>query len=78
MDGRADRWALPDAGLSPDGHDRKWITFTNGTHVDSLGPETVNRWYDFLKLYVAREAPINNAAVVKAAGPVVYQAAMGI
>ncbi len=60
------------------GTNRKWITFTNGTHVDSLGPETVNHWYDFLKLYVAREAPINNAAIVKAAGPVVYQAAMGI
>ena len=60
------------------GTNRKWITFTNGTHVDSLDPETVNRWYDFLKLYVAREAPINNAAIVKAAGPVVYQAAMGI
>ena len=30
------------------GTDRKWFTFTNGTHVDSLDPETFNRWYDFL------------------------------
>ena len=27
---------------------RKWFTFTNGTHVDSLDPETFNRLYDFL------------------------------
>ena len=45
------------------GTNRKWFTFTNGTHVDSLGPETFNRWYDFLQLYVARQAPITNAAV---------------
>ena len=36
------------------GTDRKWFTFTNGTHVDSLAPETFNRWYDFLQLYVAK------------------------
>ena len=41
------------------GTDRKWFTFTNGTHVDSLDPETFNRWYDFLKLYVAEQAPIS-------------------
>ena len=31
------------------GTKRKWFTFTNGTHVDSLDPETFNRWYDFLR-----------------------------
>ena len=36
------------------GTQRKWFTFTNGTHVDSLAPETFNRWYDFLQLYVAQ------------------------
>jgi predicted acyl esterase len=56
----------------------KWFTFTNGTHVDSLAPETFNRWYDFLKIYVAREAPAINAALIQAAGPVIYQEAMGI
>ncbi|MFL5845784.1 MAG: CocE/NonD family hydrolase [Solirubrobacteraceae bacterium] len=60
------------------GTDKKWVTFTNGTHVDSLGPETYNRLYDFLMLYVARQAPIVNAARVQATSPVVYQAAMGI
>ena len=60
------------------GTNRKWFTFTNGTHVDSLDPETFNRWYDFLELYVAKQAPITKAAVIQAAGPVIYQEAMGI
>ena len=60
------------------GTDRKWFTFTNGTHVDSLAPETFNRWFDFLQLYVARRAPIAGAPVIRAAAPVVYQEAMGI
>jgi predicted acyl esterase len=57
---------------------RKWFTFTNGTHVDSLDPETFNRWYDFLSLYVAHRAPILNAAVLQAAAPVIYLEAMGV
>jgi predicted acyl esterase len=60
------------------GTTRKWFTFTNGTHVDSLDPATFNRWYDFLQLYVARRAPILGAAVIRAAAPLVYQEAMGI
>jgi predicted acyl esterase len=59
------------------GTSRKWFTFTNGTHVDSLDPVTFNRWYDFLELYVARQAP-NLSAAQKAEGPVIYQTAMGI
>jgi uncharacterized protein len=57
---------------------RKWFTFTNGTHSDSLDPETFNRWYDFLQLYVAKQAPITRSAAIQAAGPVIYQEAMGI
>jgi uncharacterized protein len=60
------------------GTNNKWFTFTNGTHVDSLAPETFNRWYDFLQLYVAQQAPITNSALIKAAAPVIYQEAMGI
>jgi uncharacterized protein len=60
------------------GTDRKWFTFTNGTHVDSLAPDVFNRWYDFLSLYVARQAPITNSALIQAAAPVIYQEAMGI
>ena len=60
------------------GTDKKWFTFTNGAHVDSLDPYTYDRWYDFLELYVAHKAPIENAAVVQAAAPVVYREAMGL
>jgi len=56
---------------------KKWFTFTNGAHIDSLDPETLNRWYDFLELYVAHQAPAENAAVIRAAAPVVYQEALG-
>jgi uncharacterized protein len=60
------------------GTQRKWFTFTNGTHVDSLDPETLNRWFDFLELYVAQEAPITHAALLRAGAPAIYQEAMGI
>ncbi|MCA1839724.1 MAG: CocE/NonD family hydrolase [Actinobacteria bacterium] len=60
------------------GTDKKWFTFTNGPHIDSLDPETYNRWYDFLELYVAHQAPIVNQAITRAAAPVIYQAAMGL
>ena len=60
------------------GTQRKWFTFTNGTHIDALDPQTFNRWYDFLQLYVAQQAPLANAAVIRAAAPAIYQEAMGI
>ena len=60
------------------GTKKKWFTFTNGTHVDSLDPETFNRWYDFLELYVAQQAPITNSAAMQGAAPVIYQEAMGV
>ena len=34
-----------------------WISLQNGVHVDSLGPDTLTRWVEFLKLYVADEVP---------------------
>ncbi|MDQ1704903.1 MAG: uncharacterized protein QOF18_1269 [Frankiaceae bacterium] len=60
------------------GTKKKWFTYTNGAHIDSLDPETYNRWYDFLSLYVAHQAPSQNAPQVQASAPVVYQAAMGV
>jgi predicted acyl esterase len=59
------------------GTPRKWFTFTNGTHIDSLDPATFTRWYDFLKLYVAHAAP-KLPDSVKALAPTVFKAAMGI
>jgi predicted acyl esterase len=60
------------------GTDRKWFTFTNGTHIDSLDPATADRWYDFLTLYVAGEAPIVRAARLQSAAPLIYATAMGV
>jgi predicted acyl esterase len=68
----------PDLAQHMTGTTRKWFTFTNGAHIDSLDPETYNRWYDFLELYVAHQAPIMNRAAVDGAAPAVYQAAMGL
>jgi uncharacterized protein len=60
------------------GTEKKWFTFTNGTHIDSLDPETFNRWFDFLKLYVAEESPFLSSAAVQAAAPLIFKEAMGI
>jgi uncharacterized protein len=60
------------------GTSRKWFTFTNGTHIDSLDPATFNRWYDFLQLYVAHQPPILHAAAIQAGAPLIYAEAMGV
>ncbi len=60
------------------GTTKKWFNFTNGAHVDSLDPATFDRMCDFLELYVAKQAPIINSAVIKAAAPVIYDEAMGL
>jgi predicted acyl esterase len=60
------------------GTDKKWFTYTNGTHVDSLSPENYNRLFDFLELYVAREAPITKSALIQATAIPVFQAVFGI
>jgi predicted acyl esterase len=60
------------------GTSKKWFTFTNGPHIDSLSPETYNRLYDFLNIYVAQQSPALYAAQLQASAPVVFNAAMGI
>ncbi len=56
---------------------KKWFTFTNGVHVDSLDPTTFNRWYDFLQIYVAKQKPELSPGV-KALAPVLFQAFTGV
>ena len=34
-----------------------WISLQNGVHADSLGPTTITRWAEFLKIYIANEVP---------------------
>jgi hypothetical protein len=60
------------------GTERKWFTFTNGAHIDSLDPDTFDRLYDFLELYVAHRAPIENRALLDTAAPSIYREAMGL
>ncbi len=67
----------PDLAQRFTGTRHKWFTFTNGLHVDSLDPATVNRWYDFLELYVAQQAPHLSPAV-RALAPTIYEQAMNI
>jgi predicted acyl esterase len=67
----------PDLAQHLTGTNRKWFTFTNGVHVDSLDPATFTRWSDFLDLYVARVRP-SLSPTVKALGPTIYSTAMGI
>jgi len=55
----------------------KWFTFENGVHADSLDPATFMRWFDFLKLFVARQAPRMPAAT-RALAPLLYQTAFGV
>jgi uncharacterized protein len=60
------------------GTTKKWLTFTNGTHVDSLDPATLNRWFDFLELYVAKRAPLYTAAALCAGEPLVSKEERGV
>jgi predicted acyl esterase len=60
------------------GTNLKWFTFTNGAHIDSLDPFTYDRFYDFLQLFVAHQAPIVNVGPTRAAAPAIYQSAMGL
>jgi uncharacterized protein len=55
----------------------KWFTFTNGTHVDSLDPATLVRWYDFLSLFVASRVP-QLSPNLRALAPLVYEQAFGV
>jgi uncharacterized protein len=59
------------------GTDRKWFTFTNGVHADSLDPRTFNHWYDFLQLFVAGRRPALTPSQ-KAVAPSLYAAVLGV
>ncbi len=67
----------PEVAQDFTGTRRKWFTFTNGLHIDSLDPDTFVRWYDFLALYVAHRAPRLSPAV-RALAPTLFAQAMGI
>ncbi len=56
------------ASASWRGNDKVWLSLQNGVHADSLGPDTITRWVEFLKLYVADEIPEVPAPVLSLSG----------
>lgn len=50
------------------GRPNVFISIQNGVHVDSLGPTTITRWAEFMKLYVANEIPVIPDAVLSLSG----------
>jgi predicted acyl esterase len=50
------------------GRPNVFISIQNGVHVDSLGPTTITRWAEFLKLYVANEIPVVPDSVLSLSG----------
>lgn len=59
------------------GTKKKWFTYTNGVHTDSLDPETLNRMFDFFELYVANESPFLKQLLLKVTAPLILQQAFG-
>ena len=53
-----------------------YATMLNGTHIDSLGPDTVSRWLEFLDIFVAGRVP-TPAPFLSLLAPAVYANATG-
>lgn len=50
-----------------------WVTMQNGTHVDSLGPNTISRWIEFLDIFVADQVPTQRS-IIDTVGGTLYTA----
>ncbi len=53
-----------------------FVTMVNGTHTDSLGPDTISRWLEFLDIYVAGEVP-TPSPTLSVLAPVLYSTLTG-
>lgn len=53
-----------------------YVTMMNGTHIDSLGPDTISRWLEFLDIFVAGKVPTPNP-VLPAVASAVYASSTG-
>ena len=53
-----------------------YVTMLNGTHTDSLGPETISRWLEFLDVYVAGRVPTASPTLT-ALAPTLYSSLTG-
>ncbi|GAA3971432.1 CocE/NonD family hydrolase [Gordonia caeni] len=56
-----------------DGNSKVWVRMMNGAHLDSIGPQYLGPWYEFLRIYVDRTVP-RQSDVLTALMPVVYGA----
>jgi uncharacterized protein len=59
---------FPEALSSLNGKSNVFISLQNGVHADSLGPSTITRWAEFLKLYVGDEIPRIPPSVIALSG----------
>jgi hypothetical protein len=48
-----------------------YVTMMNGTHTDSLGPDTISRWLEFLDIYVAGRVP-SPSPTLNSLAPLLY------
>jgi len=53
-----------------------YVTMMNGTHTDSLGPDTITRWLEFLDLFVGGRVPAA-APTLDALAPTLYSGLTG-
>jgi hypothetical protein len=53
------------------GNKNLYVTMLNGTHTDSLGPDTISRWLEFLDIYVADRVP-TASPTLNALAPTLY------
>jgi predicted acyl esterase len=68
------QWPALITALHGDTH--VYVTMMNGTHTDSLGPDTIARWLEFLDLYVADRVP-TPSPTLDALAPVLYSELTG-
>ncbi len=59
-----------------EGDKNVYVTMMNGGHIDSLGPETITRWLEFLDIYVADRVPVASPTL-DAVEPLVMSEATG-
>ena len=60
------------------GTDKKWFTYTNGTHVDSLSPRSTTACMTSSISTSGQAPPLAQTAFVQATAPVAFQAIFGI
>ena len=68
------QWTSLITALHGDPH--VYVTMMNGTHTDSLGPDTISRWLEFLDLWVADRVP-TASPTLDALAPTLYSSLTG-